>query len=47
VLGGGAAQVEQSAHGIEIVVPAAARDDMDTVVALQLDSPAAALAPVR
>jgi alpha-L-fucosidase len=47
VLGGGAAKVEQSARGIEIVVPAAARDGMDTVVALQLDSPAAALAPVR
>jgi alpha-L-fucosidase len=47
VLGGGTARVEQSARGIEISVPAAARDDMDTVVALQLDSPAAAIAPVR
>ena len=47
VLGGGTAKVGQSARGIEIAVPAAARDDMDTVVALQLDSPAAALAPVR
>jgi len=47
VLGGGVAHVEQSARGIEISVPAAARDDMDTVVALQLDAPAAALAPVR
>jgi alpha-L-fucosidase len=47
VLGGGAAHVEQSARGIEIFVPAAAHDDMDTVVALQLDSPAAAIAPVR
>jgi alpha-L-fucosidase len=47
VLGGGAARVEQSAQRIEISVPPAARDDMDTVVALQLDSPAAALAPVR
>jgi alpha-L-fucosidase len=47
VLGGGAARVEQSAQRIEISVAPAARDDMDTVVALQLDSPAAALAPVR
>jgi alpha-L-fucosidase len=47
VLGGGVAHVEQTARGIEIVVPAAARDDIDTVVALQLDSPAAAIAPVR
>ena len=47
VLGGGTAHVAQSAHGIEVSVPAAARDGMDTVVALQLDSPAAALKTVR
>ncbi|MFS2021237.1 hypothetical protein ACEN88_32295, partial [Massilia sp. CT11-108] len=47
VLGGGAAKVEQSARGIEISVPAAARDGMDTVVALQLDASAEGLAPVR
>ncbi len=47
VLGGGAAKVEQSARGIEISVPASARDDMDTVVALQLDASAEGLAPVR
>jgi alpha-L-fucosidase len=47
VQGGGAARVEQSARGIEISVPAAARDDMDTVVALQLDAPAAGITPVR
>jgi len=47
VLGGGAAHVVQSAHGIEVTVPAAARNDMDTVVALQLDSPAGALKTVR
>jgi alpha-L-fucosidase len=47
VLGGGAARVEQSARGIELSVPLAARNDMDTVVALQLDSPAEAIAPVR
>ena len=47
VLGGGAAKVEQSARGIELTVPLAARNDMDTVVALQLDSPAEAIAPVR
>jgi alpha-L-fucosidase len=47
VLGGGAAKVEQSARGIELTVPLAARNDIDTVVALQLDSPAEAIAPVR
>jgi alpha-L-fucosidase len=47
VLGGGQARFEQTARGIELAVPPAARDDMDTVVALQLDSPAAALAPVK
>ena len=47
VLGGGAAKVEQSTRGIELTVPLAARNDIDTVVALQLDSPAEALAPVR
>ena len=47
VQGGGAAKVEQSARGIEIAVPAAARNDMDTVVALQLDAPAEGIAPVR
>lgn len=50
VLGGGAARgvkVEQTARGIEIAVAPAARDAMDTVVALQLDTPAATLAPVR
>ncbi|WP_322403332.1 alpha-L-fucosidase [Massilia luteola] len=47
VLGGGAASVAQSARGVEIAVAPDARDDMDTVVALQLASPAAAIAPVR
>jgi alpha-L-fucosidase len=47
VLGGGTARVVQSAQGIEVAVPAATRDAMDTVVALQLDSPAGALKPVR
>jgi alpha-L-fucosidase len=47
VLGGGAAKVEQSARGIELTVPPSARNDIDTVVALQLDSPAEAIAPVR
>jgi len=47
VLGGGAAKVEQSAHGIEVTVPLAARNDIDTVVALQLDTPAEGLTPVR
>jgi alpha-L-fucosidase len=39
--------VDQSARGIEVSVPLAARNDMDTVVALQLDSPAEAITPVR
>jgi alpha-L-fucosidase len=47
VLGGGAAKVDQSARGIDITVPAAARSDIDTVVALQLDAPAGAIAPLR
>ena len=43
VLSGGKASFTQSAQGIALTVPAAARDDIDTVIALELDSPAAAI----
>ncbi|MRV72616.1 glycoside hydrolase family 29 [Duganella sp. FT92W] len=46
VLGGGKAGFTQTAQGIELSVAPAARDDMDTVIALELDSPAAAIKPV-
>jgi alpha-L-fucosidase len=44
-LTGGAAQVRQSDEGIEISVPAADRNDIDTIVALTLDGPAAQANP--
>ena len=40
VLGGGAAQLRQSAAGLEVSVPASEREPLDTVVALELDGPA-------
>jgi len=46
VLGGAAAAFSQTANGIELSVPAAARSDMDTVIALELDSPASTIRPV-
>lgn len=45
-LTGGEARFVQSERGIELSVPAAARNDMDTIIALQLDSPADAIQPV-
>jgi len=46
LLGGGKAEFSQSANGLAITVPEGARDPIDTVIALQLDSPAAGI-PVR
>ncbi|KQV90227.1 hypothetical protein ASD15_23170 [Massilia sp. Root351] len=47
VLGGGKAVLTQTGRGIELSVPPAARSDIDTVIALELDSPAEAIVPVR
>lgn len=47
VLTGGEVRFTQGEHGIELSVPASARDGIDTVIALQLDSPAAAIKPVK
>jgi len=47
ILGGAKVGVRQTAQGIELTVAPAARDAIDTVIALELDGPAAAIAPVR
>jgi alpha-L-fucosidase len=47
VLTGGKARFTQSGDGIELFVPLVARSEMDTIIALQLDSPAHAIQPVR
>jgi alpha-L-fucosidase len=47
VLTGGTATVTQTAEGITISVPAANRQDIDTIVALDLDGPAADAQPAR
>jgi alpha-L-fucosidase len=41
VLTGGSATVKQTGEGIEIAIPEADRQEIDTIVALQLDDPAA------
>jgi alpha-L-fucosidase len=46
-LTGGTATVRQTAERIEIAVPEAHRHSIDTIVALELDGPAAGLAPGR
>lgn len=46
VLTGGTASVAQTGRGIEIGLPPAQRDGMDTVIALQLDAPAGAIEPL-
>ena len=46
VLGGGKAEVRQTATGLEISVPESDRQPIDTVVALELDRSALDLAPV-
>ncbi len=46
-LTGGKVSFTQTARGIELSVPAGARSDMDTIVALDLDTPASRLQPVQ
>lgn len=46
-LTGGEASFAQNENGIEISVPDSARNDMDTIVALELDSRADAIQPVK
>ena len=46
-LTGGEASFTQAENGVEISVPAAARDEMDTIIALQLDSSAETIQPVK
>ena len=46
VLSGGAATVNQTEAGIEISVPAASRQEIDTIVALELDKPAMEISPI-
>jgi alpha-L-fucosidase len=46
-LTGGDVSFTQNENGIEISVPASARDDMDTIVALELDSSADAIQAVK
>ncbi len=45
VLTGGSVKVTQSADGTTLAVPAADRDRIDTIIVLELDGPAAAIAP--
>jgi alpha-L-fucosidase len=47
VLTGGTATVRQTPDGLEIAVPPEHRSDLDTIVALELDGPAAELAPAQ
>jgi alpha-L-fucosidase len=47
VMAGGKANFKQTASGTEISVPVEARNDMDTIIALQLDSSADAIRPVQ
>jgi alpha-L-fucosidase len=42
-LTGGAVQLAQNAQGIELTLPAAQRDPIDTIIALELDSAAEAI----
>lgn len=46
VLTGGTASAKQSATGLEIAVPKADRHPIDTIVALELDSPAIDIKPI-
>ncbi len=45
-LTGGEATVNQTEAGVEISVPAANRQELDTIVALELDKPAIEIAPI-
>jgi len=46
ILTGGEATVKQTADGIEIAVPKSDRQEIDTIVALELDKPAIEIAPL-
>lgn len=46
VLTGGRAEVKQTAAGLEINVPKSDRQEIDTIVALEIDRPAIELAPI-
>jgi alpha-L-fucosidase len=46
-LTGGTAGVRQSGSGIEVSMPEHDRDEIDTIVALELDAPASRVQPVR
>jgi len=46
VLNGSAVSFRQDSTRLALAVPGAARDDMDTVIALELDAPAGAIAPI-
>ena len=46
VLTGGEATVKQTEAGIEITVPKSERQEIDTVIALELDKPATDIAPI-
>jgi alpha-L-fucosidase len=45
-LTGGKASFVQTGQGIELALPPASRDGMDTIIALELDSPASAITPI-
>ncbi len=47
VLTGGDGRVVQDIHGVRLDVPAASRQDLDTLIELELDGPVAAIAPVE
>jgi alpha-L-fucosidase len=45
VMTGGAASISQTKQGIEIFVPKAYQKELDTIIVLQLDSPASEISP--
>lgn len=46
VLAGGKADVKQTDTGLEILVPPADRQAIDTIIALKLDKPAIEITPI-
>ena len=46
ILGSGHAELEQTAAGIRVAVPAASRGEIDTILVLELDGPATTIEPV-
>lgn len=47
VLTGGEVRFVQAGHRIELTLPSRAKEDMDTIIALELDSPADGILPVQ